>query len=543
MRKSAHLYIYICILALLSSCAQVVPLTGGDKDQQPPKLIEAIPANQTLNFTGNKIVLKFDEYVQLRDLFNQLIITPQLTEQPEINAKGKSIEIQFKEELKKETTYKLYFGNAIADITEGNILSNFEYVFSTGANIDTLKLSGKAIDAFTLKELKDITIGLYQNTEDSIILKSKPDYISKTKADGTYIISNVKAGTYKAIAIADNNKNYLYDLGELIGFTDANVQLDTDKNIDFNLFKEEPKKIFIKKAEHASPEKVLLVLNGKNSKSNTISIKNAKGESINDYLLKSSRNSDSLHVYFKNIPADSIYIYMSKSSDGTLVTFQSKEQLEKQFERKRYPLELKTLSATNGSLPVYAPLVLHSSFLVANYDVTKALVIENGKDAGTINENDFIIKGDSIYITKKWKEDSEYKLQLLPGTIKDNYNRTNDTLLISFKTNSKSDYGTLILKHSFNYPNLIVQLYNSNSNCAFEKIIMPLSDKNGNEIVFTNVLPDTYKIEFIVDANKDGHFSAGDYFNKQQAEKVFMYDKEVKIIADWENEINIELRE
>lgn len=543
MRKSAHLYIYICIIALLSSCAQVVPLTGGDKDQQPPKLIEAIPANQTLNFTGNKIVLKFDEYVQLRDLFNQLIITPQLTEQPEINAKGKSIEIQFKENLKKETTYKLYFGNAIADITEGNMLSNFEYVFSTGANIDTLKLSGKAIDAFTLKELKDITIGLYQNTEDSIILKSKPDYISKTKADGTYIISNVKAGTYKAIAIADNNKNYLYDLGELIGFADANVQLDNDKNINFNLFKEEPKKIFIKKAEHASPEKVLLVLNGKNSKSNAISIKNAKGESINDYLLKSSRNSDSLHVYFKNIPADSIYIYMNKSSDGTLVTFQSKEQLEKQFERKRYPLELRILSATNGSLPVHAPLVLHSSFLVANYDVTKALVIENGKDAGTINENDFIIKGDSICITKKWKEDSEYKLQLLPGTIKDNYNRTNDTLLISFKTNSKSDYGTLILKHSFNYPNLIVQLYNSSSNCAFEKIITPLSDKNGNEIVFTNVLPDTYKIKFIVDSNKDKLFSAGDYFNKQQAEKVFMYDKEVKIIADWENEINIELRE
>lgn len=543
MRKSAHLYIYIYIIALLSSCAQVVPLTGGDKDQQPPKLTEAIPANQTLNFTGNKIVLKFDEYVQLRDLFNQLIITPQLTEQPEINAKGKSIEIQFKENLKKETTYKLYFGNAIADITEGNMLSNFEYVFSTGANIDTLKLSGKAIDAFTLKELKDITIGLYQNTEDSIILKSKPDYISKTKADGTYIISNVKAGTYKAIAIADNNKNYLYDLGELIGFTDANVQLDTDKNIDFTLFKEEPKKIFIKKADHSSPEKVLIVLNGKNSPSNTISIKNTKGESINDYLLKSNRNSDSLHVYFKNIPADSIYIYMNKSSDGTLVTFQSKEQLEKQFERKRYPLELKTLSATNGSLPVYAPLILHSSFLVANYDVTKALVIENGKDAGTMNENDFIVKGDSIYVTKKWKEDSEYKLQLLPGTIKDNYNRTNDTLLISFKTNSKSDYGTLILKHSFNYPNLIVQLYNSSSNCAFEKIITPLSDKNGNEIVFTNVLPDTYKIKFIVDSNKDKLFSAGDYFNKQQAEKVFMYDKEVKIIADWENEINIELRE
>lgn len=537
MKKSAHLYIYVCILALLSSCAQVVPLTGGDKDQQPPKLVEAIPTNQTLNFTGNKIVLKFNEYVQLRDLFNQLIITPQLTEQPEITAKGKSIEIQFKEPLKKETTYKVYFGNTIADITEGNILSDFEYVLSTGTSIDTLKLTGKAIDAFTLKELKDITIGLYQDTNDSIIVKSKPDYITKTKSDGTYIISNIKSGAYKAIAIADNNKNYLYDVGELIGFSDNDIQLDINKNIDFNLFKEEPKKIFIKKAEHSTPEKVLLVLNAKNSKLNTISIKNTKGELISDYLLKSNRNSDSLRVYFKNIPADSIYIYMNENVDGTLITFQTKEQLEKQFERKRYPLELKSLSTATGSLPVYAPLVLHSSFLIGNYDITKTMLVENGKETGSINENDFIVKGDSIYITKKWKEDSEYKLQLLPGTIKDNYNRTNDTLTISFKTNSKSDYGTLILKHSFTYPNLIVQLYNSSSNCAYEKIF---SDKSGNEIIFANLLPDTYKIKFIVDVNNNKCFNGGNYFNKQQSEKVFMYDKEIKIIADWENEINVQ---
>ena len=537
MRKSVHLYIYVCILTLLSSCAQVVPLTGGDKDQQAPKLVEAIPTNQTLNFNGNKVILKFDEYVQLRDIFNQLIITPQLNEQPEITAKGKSIEIQFKETLKKETTYKIYFGNAIADITEGNVLSDFEYVLSTGASIDTLKLTGKAIDAFTLKELKDITIGLYQDTNDSIIVKSKPDYIAKTKSDGTYIISNIKSGAYKAIAIADNNKNYLYDAGELIGFSDNDIQLDVNKNIDFNLFKEEPRKIFIKKADHTAPEKVLLLLNGKNSKSNTISIKNTKGESISNYSLKSNRNSDSLHVYFKNIPADSIYLYMNENTDGTLITFQSKEQLEKQFELKRYPLELKLLITAAGSLPVYAPLVVHSSFLIGNYDRTKTMLVENGKETGSINENDFVVKDDSIYITKKWKEDSEYKLHLLPGTIKDNYNRTNDTLIISFKTNSKSDYGTLILKHTFTYPKLIVQLYNSSSICAYEKII---GDKSGNEIIFTNLLPDTYKIKFIVDANDNKCFNGGDYFNKQQSEKVFMYDKEVKIIADWENEINVQ---
>ena len=99
------------------------------------------------------------------------------------------------------------------------------------------------------------------------------------------------------------------------------------------------------------------------------------------------------------------------------------------------------------------------------------------------------------------------------------------------------EYGTLILKHTFTYPKLIVQLYNSSSICAYEKII---GDKSGNEIIFTNLLPDTYKIKFIVDANDNKCFNGGDYFNKQQSEKVFMYEKEIKIIADWENEINVQ---
>ena len=120
-----------------TQCAQITPLTGGKKDILPPKLIEAIPNNASTNFISNKIELKFDEYVSLKDLSNQLIITPQTNQLPDIQAVGKSIKILFNEALLPNTTYKLSFGNSIVDMRESNPLSNVEYVFSTRNIVDS----------------------------------------------------------------------------------------------------------------------------------------------------------------------------------------------------------------------------------------------------------------------------------------------------------------------------------------------------------------------------------------------------------------------
>lgn len=40
---------------------------GGPKDTIPPKVMGATPAFNTTNFTGTRIYITFDEYVQLKD--------------------------------------------------------------------------------------------------------------------------------------------------------------------------------------------------------------------------------------------------------------------------------------------------------------------------------------------------------------------------------------------------------------------------------------------------------------------------------------------
>lgn len=77
------------IISLISSCAIKMNPTGGAKDIEPPKVLNSVPSNFTTNFKDKKIVLSFDEFVQLNDLQNQLLISPLMDPKPEITVAKK----------------------------------------------------------------------------------------------------------------------------------------------------------------------------------------------------------------------------------------------------------------------------------------------------------------------------------------------------------------------------------------------------------------------------------------------------------------------
>lgn len=147
-----YLGYFLFILGLvLASCANIVTPTGGDKDVTPPAVVVSEPLNKTLNFTSSSIRISFSEFVKLSDFANQFIISPLMDNPPEIKEKGKTIVLSFKDKLQPQTTYTLYFGKSIIDITEGNALTNYQYVFSTGSTMDSLTIRGTLKNAFDLK--------------------------------------------------------------------------------------------------------------------------------------------------------------------------------------------------------------------------------------------------------------------------------------------------------------------------------------------------------------------------------------------------------
>jgi len=217
----------LLVLIFFAGCAKMGYLEGGKKDINPPRLISSRPLNYSSNFKGQKIELDFDEYIVLKNPNQELIISPPLPKKPDVRIKNKSIIIDLKNELRENTTYTLNFGKAIADNNEGNLLTNFEFVFSTGSYLDSLSVKGTILNSFNLQPSKEsIIIGLYDQLEDSVPLKSIPVYVGKTDDKGLFMINNVKADTFKIFALKDLNNNLIFDLpNEEIAFIDTVIYL------------------------------------------------------------------------------------------------------------------------------------------------------------------------------------------------------------------------------------------------------------------------------------------------------------------------------
>lgn len=209
-----------------SGCAQIGAPTGGVKDTLAPVLVKATPGFKALNFKGNKITLSFDEYVEVLDVQNNVLVSPLQKNTPVISNNLKTITIKLRDSLKPNTTYSINFGNAIRDVNESNIFSNFTYVFSTGNTIDSLSLSGKVLLAETGQADSTLSVLLYSNTNDTAVQKTRPNYITKLKGDGSFQFNYLPQGNFNIYALKDGDGGKTYNAKtELFAFKDSVVNI------------------------------------------------------------------------------------------------------------------------------------------------------------------------------------------------------------------------------------------------------------------------------------------------------------------------------
>ena len=227
-----------------SGCAQIGSPTGGVRDTLSPVLIKSTPAVKSLNFSGNKITLSFDEYVTLLEPQNNILVSPLPKNNPVITNSLKTVSVKLKDSLLPNTTYSIQFGNSIRDINESNILTNFTYVFSTGKTIDSMMLKGKVLLAETGLADSTISVILYKNSNDTAVQKLKPDYLAKLKGDGSFTFSYLPAGIFKIYALkdGDGSKNY-NSKTELFAFQNDAINIDEETaNLTMYAFSEEKPK-------------------------------------------------------------------------------------------------------------------------------------------------------------------------------------------------------------------------------------------------------------------------------------------------------------
>ncbi|MGC4035238.1 MAG: Ig-like domain-containing domain [Chitinophagaceae bacterium] len=216
--------LFISQITIQTSCANIIPPSGGPRDSLPPNLIDIRPADSTKNFATNKIIMSFDEYVEIQDVQKNLIVSPMPKVTPNVERKLNVITVKIRDTLEPNTTYTLDFGNSIKDLNEGNILKNFSYLFSTGGYFDSLELRGQVLLAKDATVDTTITVLLHRNTNDSAIAKEKPRYIAKVDKSGRFVFRHLAPGTYALYAMKDDGGTFRFSgRDQIFAFADKPV--------------------------------------------------------------------------------------------------------------------------------------------------------------------------------------------------------------------------------------------------------------------------------------------------------------------------------
>jgi len=515
----------VVFLVAFVSCARKGRPEGGPKDETAPLLVTANPPYKTTLFSTNEIRIHFDEYITLKDIQKQLVVSPPLKYPPVITPQGtpsKYINIKILDTLTLNTTYIFNFGNAVQDNNERNVLESFKYVFSTGTYIDSLTTSGNIKDAFLRKTDKGINVLLYKidsNYTDSIIYKRKPSYVANTLDSTNFNFSNLHKGNYFLVALKEDSNDYLFNSKtEQVGFLLDTIKLPRDSIIkkSIKLFKEiQPYKF--KKAKEASKGKIIFGYTGQitDFKVNILSDVPSGFKSI----AKFEKGKDTLNYWYTPFKADSILF---------LVTNKGQIDTVKVRLRKKKKDSLLINSTVSRTLHLRDTFFLKTNNPTLKVDETKILLTD--KDTVSVKFKSLLSSDENkIGIIFDKKPSQKYRLQVFPKAIKDIFLQENDTLKYHFITKEIEDYGRIILDvRNINNNNLIIELLTNKGALIERKYIY-----NSQIISFKQLKSTKYIIRAIIDTNKNQQWDTGNYLLKRQPEKVIYFEKEIEVRANY----------
>lgn len=528
----AFIFLVISLL-LFSRCAQITPLTGGPRDTTPPKMIQTIPDNKTALFRADEIILQFDEYVQIKDIPNQVIVSPSLKTVPDIESLGKKIRIKLNSsELLPNTTYRIHFGKSISDMREGNILENAEYIFSTGNKLDTLNIKGYIRNTYSEQPEANALVGLFSITDkDSLVFKQTPLYYTRAGSDGNFTLNYIAAGQYRMVAFSDINKNGYYDgPPESIGFYKDTLHLNSDTTLSFQTFTEDPERLFLKRTVAAEYGQTQLIFN-----------KNEDSRNLRSFLNSSQKDiciipavNDTLLIYYKFSIKDSLWLmHKNGNKQDTIRVRLPKVKWEN---KKRLLL---SANISNGQLPFNTALILKTDKWLDTLSMQK-------KGTWLITSDDTLKEPlkirfadpNSLIITNNLKPGLSYKLKIDSSFIKDFEGNYNDSLSISFKQQSLTELGHLSLNIRFNKKqHYVIQLVNENKQVIkSQSTHLSLAGTMLKTIDFKEIPPGQYKVRIIYDTNENGKWDTGNYIKHQEAEYLKTLEKSIKVVADWDTE-------
>lgn len=533
-RNLLHVGLVVLLYLVGGSCANPLAPVGGPRDEQPPQLVpeDSTPNLQT-NFRPQEIELTFDEWVQIRDAARQIVVSPPLEFPFQTRLRRKTLIFSFDEQevLRDSATYVINFGEAVQDLTERNPAEDLRFVFATGPIIDTLRVRGQVVDAYTDEPKEGVLFMLYDVLDrDSIVAEEPPFYFARTDSSGRFTVSNVKEGTYRGLALEDTGFDYQYTQPtEPVGFPDTLIRVDAD-TVELS-----PVRLY-------TPDPPLRLTDVDSSRYGQIKLAFSQPPPDSLRLLSEDIVVDS---FSREVERDTLRIFFDPTLIGndpwTLrlaydTTF--RDTLELPVGDRAALLTADTLRIIGGAPSRHRPtrpFPLLFNNPIAGFDTSRIqLLTDTGQTVVPLRS----LRADSgtarrLLLDVSWEDDRAYELILLPEAVTNTFGTSNsDTIRRSFTVDPRGNFG-----------NLFLEFTNADSTARY--LARLLSERG--DLITTYVLegattyeraeqglpPGTYSLDLILDVNRNGRYDPGDYYRGRQPEPVVQRELE-SLRANWD---------
>jgi hypothetical protein len=530
--KNVLAFLFVGLLAanlLLQSCAQMASPPGGKKDTLAPKILNSSPLHKSKNFKGKKIELVFNEYINVRNLNQELLITPNVgTYQTKLKPTG--LALQLDSALKENTTYTFNFRNAIEDMSERNIGKNIKLVFSTSQNIDSLVIQGKVKSLQQNMALENVLVALYPFSDTLRIDKTKPYYFTKTDTSGIYVLENVAAGKYYMAAFQDLNNNLLYNSSkEPVDFiSEPFLTLSKNEKQNFNiaLQNQDPLKI----AKTTSTAKTVLYDFNRGIKE----IKFDKDPKLS--IAYQIENAHSLRFYAQKL----------EKKDTLFITALIKDSVNRDY---KIPLKIKFRELTTKEKPSKSTMplsILPTSGKYLSPEDSLLIILPKPVVAWDSKRIQFITGPDELVLLPdeaySWNDVSnrlridraylplreKFYLSIEKGAFVGIENDTSDAFRQNFQFQDLEQYGIMEGGIKDVTGKFIFQLISTMNNLiAYEQI------SNG-KFSFLHVEPGQYIVRVIHDKNQNGFWDIGNFITKTKPEPIYYLPGKIKLKANFQ---------
>jgi hypothetical protein len=566
----------VCVGLIIYSCAnQSQGPTGGPQDKTPPKIIKTAPLNAALNFKKKQIQIYFDENVSVENPTENVLISPPQQKQPTVKGNGRLVTVDFEEDLIDSTTYTINFGNSIVDLNEKNPLENYRFAFSTGNEIDTLKISGIVINAEDLNPISKVLVGIYREQSDSVFFQKPFLRIAKTDENGRFVIDNIKAGVYKVFSLEDANKDYFFQAGEGVAFIDSlvtptfrmeemndtvwedSVHVDSIRtyigtrflpdNIVMKFFKENKKRQYFVKSERKTAETFELFFNTKQTELPVLKPLNFEWEG--KYMLQKNLTLDSLKYWITDtlvskidtlqfsmtyLKTDSIYQFVPQTDTINVFMRKARENPNAKKSEAKPKIEFYSFSHNaNGAFEVYNPIFLKFDSPLSEVDLSKIKLTEKVDSVFKELPIKWVQTDSSkmqYSIKYKFEPEKSYELKIDSAAFRNIYNLNSDKVSAKFNVKSLDDYSGIKMLLS-KFDSLVVfQVLDTKDAVLATK---PATPKG---VLFEYLKPGDFYLRAFIDSNRNGIWDTGDISKKLQPETVYYYNKKLSLRANWEFE-------